>query len=125
MELSLNRQAGFVAPSDIGRRYARISGDFNPIHWFAFSARLFGFKRAIAHGLWTQARALACLQPLGVDRPARLQTLFKRPLLLPAQTTVFSASPQDTTTVFEVRDAAGEHIHLHSELTLISPTRTP
>jgi acyl dehydratase len=125
LELNLNRQTGFAAPPDIGRRYARISGDFNPIHLSALSARLFGFKRAIAHGLWTQARALACLQQQGVDRPARLKTLFKRPLMLPAQTTVFSASIHPTQTVFEARDAQGEHIYLHSELSFISPAQTP
>ena len=28
----LSHQADFAAPADIGRRYARVSGDFNPIH---------------------------------------------------------------------------------------------
>jgi len=40
------------APADIGRRYARVSGDYNPIHLSALTARLFGFPQAIAHGLW-------------------------------------------------------------------------
>lgn len=33
------------APSDIGRRYARVSGDYNPIHLSALTAKLFGFPR--------------------------------------------------------------------------------
>lgn len=37
--------------SDLGRRYARVSGDINPIHLHALSARAFGFRRAIAHGM--------------------------------------------------------------------------
>ena len=50
-------------PEDMGRRYGRVSGDFNPIHWHALTARPFGFKRAIVHGMWSLARCLA-------DRPA-------------------------------------------------------
>ena len=46
-------------PADLGRRYAAVSGDHNPIHLSALSAKAFGFPRAIAHGMWTAARALA------------------------------------------------------------------
>jgi hypothetical protein len=55
--LPLSHQADFWTPANIGRRYGRVTGDLNPIHLSALSARLFGFRRAIAHGLWTQARA--------------------------------------------------------------------
>lgn len=37
--------AHWRAPADIGRRYARIAGDYNPIHLFAATAKLFGFPR--------------------------------------------------------------------------------
>ena len=46
-------------PGDLGRRYAAVSGDLNPIHIHPLSARLFGFPTAIAHGMWTKARCLA------------------------------------------------------------------
>ena len=49
------------APADIGRRYARVSGDYNPIHLSALTAKLFGFPQAIAHGLWNKAHTLAAL----------------------------------------------------------------
>jgi acyl dehydratase len=45
--------------ADVGRRYAQVSGDYNPIHLHPLSARLFGFKRPIAHGWWLLARSLA------------------------------------------------------------------
>jgi hypothetical protein len=48
-------------PGDIGRRYAAVSGDRNPIHLHPLSARALGFKGAIAHGMWTLARSLATL----------------------------------------------------------------
>ena len=62
-DANLSCQAGFTAPADIGRRYGLVSGDMNPIHLSAPSAKLFGFRQAIAHGLWTKARALAAMLP--------------------------------------------------------------
>jgi acyl dehydratase len=48
--------------ADIGRRYAAVSGDRNPIHLYGMTAKAFGFPRQIAHGMWTKARCLAALQ---------------------------------------------------------------
>ena len=68
-----------------GRAFGRITGDVNPIHLHAASARLFGFPRAIAHGWWTTARTTAVLD---VDEsvPGRtLEMVFRRPVLLPSE----------------------------------------
>src|SRR5690606_2130019 len=46
---------------DIATAYARVSGDRNPIHTSRVGARLFGYPRPIAHGMWTLARSLAAL----------------------------------------------------------------
>lgn len=74
-----------AAPGDIGRRYARVSGDLNPIHLSQLSARLFGFPQAIAHGMWSLARIAATIEAQA-DRPlAALEAAFKLPVLLPAQ----------------------------------------
>lgn len=70
-------------PADLGRRYAAVSGDVNPIHLSALTARLFGFRRAIVHGMWTHARALAALEPR-LPAAYTVQVEFKRPILLPA-----------------------------------------
>ena len=50
--------------ADLGRKYARSSGDYNLIHLYPLTAKLFGFKRQIAHGMWTKARSLSALQQL-------------------------------------------------------------
>ncbi len=68
---------------DLGRRYAAVSGDFNPIHLHPLSARLLGFPTAIAHGMWTLARCLAALEPLVPDA-CEIEAAFKRPIALPA-----------------------------------------
>ena len=75
----------FDVPADIGRRYAPIGGDFNPIHLYALTAKAFGFPRAIAHGMWSLARAAALLEQ-AQGRPAQqLSVQFRQPLLLPAK----------------------------------------
>ena len=70
-------------PGDLGRRYGSVSGDMNPIHMHPLSARLFGFKSAIAHGMWTTARCLAALQSRLPDAFS-VEVAFKKPILLPA-----------------------------------------
>jgi len=97
-------------PGNLGRRYGAVSGDLNPIHVHPLSARLFGFPRAIAHGMWTQARCLAALGPR-LPGAYTVQVAFRRPILLPA-TVVFAASPGDGAIAFGVRDARRETAHL-------------
>jgi hypothetical protein len=73
------------APADIGRRYGRISGDMNPIHLYPLTARLLGFDRHIAHGMWSLARCCALLQD-GLGRPPQqLEVQFRQPLFLPGR----------------------------------------
>ncbi|WP_214366258.1 MaoC family dehydratase [Pseudonocardia sp. H11422] len=70
-------------PDDAGRRYARVSGDVNPIHLHPLTARAFGFPRAIAHGMWTAARAVAALQGR-LPGAATFDVVFGKPVLLPS-----------------------------------------
>jgi acyl dehydratase len=111
----LSCQTEFSAPADMGRRYGAVSGDRNPIHMAALSARLFGFKRAIAHGMWTNARALSCLLPATPVEKATLAVEFKTPLYLPGRAQLWSAR-NGTSALFEVRDAKGQKPHLRGQL---------
>lgn len=75
----------WYAANDIGRRYAKVSGDYNPIHLSTASAKLFGLPSAIAHGLWLKARTLAAL---GSHLPAaniEITADFKKPVRLPSE----------------------------------------
>ncbi len=91
--------------ADVGRRYAAASGDRNPIHLHPLTARLFGFPRAIAHGMWTVAR---CLAAHGAPEAALVRAEFGSPVLLPG--TVVHAA--DGIGRFELRDPAGQRVHL-------------
>jgi hypothetical protein len=83
----LRRPAGSAVwrvPADVGRRYGAVSGDRNPIHLHPLSAKLFGFPRAIAHGMWTKARCLAALEGRLPDA-VTVDVKFKKPLLVPGR----------------------------------------
>lgn len=82
--------------ADLGRRYAAVSGDNNPIHLNPLTARLFGFPRPIIHGMWTHARALAAFGGALPDA-YRVRIQFTKPILLP-------------NTVFFRADTAGDQI---------------
>jgi acyl dehydratase len=96
--------------SDLGRRYARVSGDYNPIHLSGATARLFGFRRAIAHGMWTLARAAAELQPQVAGGAAVLEVTFRLPVLLPGRV-IFRSWSRPPGVGFALLDAAGERPH--------------
>ena len=70
--------------ADLGRRYAPVAGDYNPIHLYPITAKIFGFKRPIIHGMWTVAH-LSNLGPFSLEelQVGRMSVLFKRPLSLP------------------------------------------
>ncbi|MFC7219123.1 MaoC family dehydratase [Streptomyces polyrhachis] len=74
-------------PESLGRGYASVSGDRNPIHLHALTAKLFGFPRAIAHGMWSKARALADLERAGLLPAAYAVGIdFRAPIPLPGET---------------------------------------
>jgi acyl dehydratase len=68
--------------------YARVSGDFNPIHLNDRTARMFGLRGAISHGMWSLARSLAEKPVYAPARDARLETQFLTPVQLPARVNV-------------------------------------
>lgn len=113
--MPLSHQAGFVAPADIGRRYGAFSGDRNPIHLNLVLARLLGFKRALAHGMWTSARALSCVLPFKPLEQASLDIEFKSPLYLPGEASLWTGR-EGRLTCFEVRDPRGERPHVCAQL---------
>ena len=93
MELDQPASSGtsWKLPGDLGRRYAAVSGDHNPIHLYALSAKAFGFPRQIAHGMWSKARCVAALENRLPDA-VRVDVAFKKPILLPG-TVAFGSRP--------------------------------
>ena len=71
-------------PSDLGRAYAHVSGDHNPIHLYPLTAKAFGFPRHIAHGMWSKARCVAALA-IRLPDAATVEVEFKKPIFLPGK----------------------------------------
>ncbi|UXZ05179.1 MaoC family dehydratase [Moraxella nasicaprae] len=98
---------------DIGRRYAFVSGDFNLIHLHPLSARAFGFPKAIAHGMWSKAKALAILaKTYELPDSYRVDVTFKQPIFLPSQVELISDTPCQIGIEFGIYQADGEKPHL-------------
>lgn len=113
--IAYQQQQSWNLASNLGRRYARVSGDSNPIHLFSLSARLFGFPGHIAHGMWSKARAAATLHPLLGNEQCVLSTEFKLPVFLPGQVNLdWSASASGLE--FELRNRTGDKTHMKGSI---------
>jgi acyl dehydratase len=105
-------------PGDTGRRYAEVSGDRNPIHLHPLTARMFGFPRAIAHGMWTKARCLAAFEGR-LPGAHTIDVRFKLPVLLPT-TVGFAATPTQDGWGFRLFDARKGKPHVEGSITRLS-----
>ncbi len=112
-------------PGDLGRRYAAVSGDRNPIHMHSLTAKPLGFPAAIAHGMWTKARALAALEPRLPDAFAA-DVRFRRPILLPARVE-FATREAGEEVDFTVRGRGEKrgNRHLDGRLNPVAPKTRP
>ena len=121
--LALN--AEWHLPGDLGRRYAAVSGDRNPIHLHALTARPLGFPQAIAHGMWTKARCLAALEESDVGELSSgafsVDVRFRRPILLPAAVGFGSAADNQAVN-FAVRASSGDVTHLEGRVGPAGPS---
>ncbi len=97
---------------DLGRRYGAVSGDRNPIHMHALSAKLLGFPRAIAHGMWSKARCLATLEGRLPDAYS-IEVRFRRPILLPGKVLLSEAQRSDGWSM-RLDDARATDTHLEA-----------
>lgn len=93
---------------DAGLDFAKLTGDFNPIHWVPPYAKAFGFGGVILHGFATMARAIEGMnRHLFKGDPTKLRVFdcqFTKPLRIPANVGLYVT---DDKKVF-VADRAGE-----------------
>ncbi|WP_339546555.1 MaoC/PaaZ C-terminal domain-containing protein [Pseudomonas sp. RA_35y_Pfl2_P32] len=101
------------APAEIGRQYAKVSGDYNPIHLSALSARLFGFPQAIAHGLWIKARTLAALSGHLPSSNLEIAVQFNKPVRLPNEVILLASAAGSRGDLQLIGHGALQHMHGH------------
>lgn len=103
--------------SSAGREYAAASGDYNPIHLFPLAAKLFGFRRHIAHGMLLKARALSTLLKDNDSDPVVANIAFRKPVFLPANITLCSDADANCTAF---RLISGDSVHACGDLQITS-----
>lgn len=111
LETDLPVMTDIEVPRSVGRQYGWLSGDLNPIHLGDRGARLFGFDRALAHGMWSMARTLAALGPEALAPPVRAHVDFKFPLFLP-NIGHLEHWPRDGRRLFVLKNAETDRPHL-------------
>jgi acyl dehydratase len=108
---------------DLGRRYAAVSGDRNPIHMHPLAAKPLGFPRAIAHGMWTKAHCLAALESRLPDAFS-VEVRFRKPILLPVRVQ-FASTQHGEQIDFAVKDAERHTTHLEGRMRPFDDGRNP
>ncbi len=99
------------ATKNIGRRYARASGDYNPIHLFDRTAQWFSFKQMLAHGMWSLSHCIGMAQSYLPAYPYELDGQFKLPIYLPSNF-VFRAQRSDRGVDLTLSTIKGDRMHL-------------
>lgn len=98
-----------------GWRYARNSGDFNPIHLTARTAAMFGFKQAVAHGMWSMSRCLGAAATQLPTHPIQIDTQFKLPVYLPSKALIHTWSVETGTNI-SMCTPRGDRLHLSMQV---------
>jgi hypothetical protein len=99
---NLSDVASWAVPKNRGKKYASISGDYNPIHTSKYLAKLFGFKRDIAHGFGILAQAvnqseLANKTHISAGK-CQVDVIFKGPLYLESDASLKQSSDATSAT---------------------------
>jgi len=110
-EARLLAEQTITTAANTGRRYAWVSGDFNPIHLFDRSAQWFGFKQTVAHGMWSLARCIGLAEKYLPVAPFTLDAQFKLPVYLPSEF-VFRAQRNATGADLSLSTTKGDRLHL-------------
>lgn len=83
-EALLSPSVSLAMPAKAGRQYAKVSGDYNPIHLSQTMARWFGFRHAIAHGMYSLMRVVSVVERQEGMQAQQINARFVRPVFLPS-----------------------------------------
>ena len=81
-----NTKIGFFNTSkNDGLKFAFLTGDFNPIHFFGFIAKLSPFKGMILHGYASLARTFEIIQNQNNQNITEFKVNFVKPVRIPSK----------------------------------------
>jgi acyl dehydratase len=97
LEFAVAHTELWTIPANYGRRYARVSGDINPIHVSALFAKAMGFKTSILHGWYSVGRLVKRAEELNGRQYPCIEVAFKSPVFLPSTQRLSLGQGQGTT----------------------------
>lgn len=115
---ALPGKAKISIPAGTGRKYGAVAGDMNPIHLFDVTAKAFGFKKAIIHGMWTLAKSAAVVDSQ-LPRKFRYDVEFKLPIFMPANVQLQFQNAGENIAL-RVMDSKGVKPHMVGNITFLS-----
>ena len=101
-----------------GRAYAKLSGDFNPIHLHPLLSRWFGFEQPIIHGMYMAGRAHAEIERKHQQPIQKIDVNFKRPVPMPSTIQLWEQCRDDTAGNYQVCGAEDNLQRLEGRFTL-------
>lgn len=117
--LEMPKSESWRLSGNLGRRYASLSKDYNPIHMFATLAKMFGFRSQIAHGMFLLGK-VASKSSVCQSGAVKLSVVFQRPVFLPS-TTMFRIGGSENNEVFDMTAKSGKvQIHGIAEVLNVS-----
>lgn len=116
IDYSLEPIDWFPFSAGAGREYSKLSGDFNPIHLWTWSAKLFGFRRQILHGMYSLGICLTSMSSVLQKKDEFKGSIrFRQPLYLPAETRL---SADISAGYFCLKSADNQTLYLEGECQL-------
>ena len=96
--------------------YAKLSGDFNPIHISTVFAWLFGFKRKIIHGWYVGSKVISAIEK-ETDMPAKgIDIHFLNAIILPSELNFEFRLGHDRNLEFRIGDMKGDRFYVSGVL---------
>ena len=98
----------------LGRAFAGVSGDRNPIHMHPLLARAFGFRTTIIHGRWMMARSVAAVAD-SLTPAVSVVSAFRKPLFIPGDARLLTlTTAQDAQVWLTGVDGTPMHAFTHT-----------
>ena len=112
--------ATFKVKAMTGKTFGLITKDINPIHMSGVLAKLFGFKRDLAHGMWALGRGTASMmKDYPSDKPIRMDVAFKGPVYMQDNVRVITSTKQKGQ--FKFFSGKNDRPSIVGEISTVSP----
>lgn len=91
--------------------YARLSGDFNPIHIHKRLAKAFGLRNMVIHGMYNASKALAEIKALNTPMSSIVSIHFNKPCFVPNKVKLLKDEVNQTYGLFSI-DGSDRYLKL-------------